>query len=345
MPDFFAPLSVLIIFILLKKKNISIFAWITLSIILIYSMISHFSHLLIGSVLIAIILILKYSGNRYLFSVKYKRILITACIIFSSWLILPGINTIVENKFILAKGSHVMFMAHLNQTGILKKFLDEKCDDDEFKDCVLCHYKDSLPTDLASFIWSEKQILQKCGGWINSKDEFNKIIIATLSEPKYLFLNIYKSLTYGLIQLTDNKIGSGLSGYNKGSAPYGLIEEKFPDELNDYLLSRENLWNGVKLKLETLNIFHLFLLFFSLYFVVLIFTTSLVSKLDSDTVFFLLFVIMGIVINSFTTAGLSSPYGRYQARVVWMLPFALAIILSKDYNTLIKTFRNKFPRH
>lgn len=300
-------------------------------------MISHLSHLLIGSSLILLVFLFKIFAKKSLYGIQARKLIFATIIVFSSWLVLPGINAIVENKFILSKGSHVMLMAHLNQTGILKEFLDEKCDDNEYQDCILCNYKDSLPRDLASFIWSDKQILQKCGGWIGSKDEFNKIITATLTEPKYLFLNIYKSITYGFIQLTDNRIGYGLGGYNEGSAPYGLVKDKFPHELNDYLFSRENLWNGVKLKLETLNLFYLVILFISLFFVLYIFTTSLKSKLNSNTIFFLLFVILAIVINSFITAGLNSPYGRFQARIVWLLPFALAILISKNYYIIIKT--------
>ncbi len=339
MPDFFAPISVLIIFVLIKKDNISIYTRITLSVILVYSMVSHLSHLLIGSSLIVLIVLLKLFAHKSFYDIQPRKLVFAAIIVFSSWLVLPGINAIIEKKFILAKGSHVMIMAHLNQTGILKKFLNENCNNDEFKDCVLCNYKDSLPIDLASFIWSDKQILQKSGGWIGSKKEYDRIINATLIKPKYLFLNIYRSFCYGLIQLTRNGIGQGLDAYNKGSAPYGQIHWHFHDELNNYLNSRQNLWNGIYLKLDTLNTFNLIILILSLFIVIYLFSTPISSKMDSNTITFLIFVIIAIIINSFITAGLNSPYGRFQARVVWLLPFAICVILSTHLNIIIKYFK------
>lgn len=232
MPDFFAPIAILIIFILLKGKNITWFSRLFLSLVLVYSLISHFSHMLIGSAIIFLILIIKLFDHHRFQEITYRKIITTFIVVFSVWIILPGINYLIEKKFIYSKGSHVFLISHLADTGILEKFLRENCSKEEFKDCKLCHYKDSLARDLASFIWAGK-VFENTGGWLNSKNEYNKIIKATLKSPKYLFMNIYKSFTYGLVQLTKNEIGQGLSAYNQGSAPYGQISWRFHDELNN----------------------------------------------------------------------------------------------------------------
>jgi len=52
---------------------------------------------------------------------------------------------------------------------------------------------------------------------------------------------------------------------------------------------------------------------------------------------------MSILINSFVTAGLNSPCERFQARVVWLLPLAIIIILIENYELIIKTIYNKRP--
>jgi hypothetical protein len=341
MPDFFAPISILIIFVLLKKEKISLSIRVVLYLILIYSLISHLSHLMIGSVLILLVVILKYTLKQRYFDIPVKRIINVLIIVCSSWIILPGINYLVEKKFILSKASHVFIMAHLNDTGILEKFLKENCSDKEFEGCKLCHYKDSLPNTLASFIWSTN-ILENTGGWLNSKEEYNKIIAATLKQPKYLFLNIFKSFNYGLIQLTKNEIGQGLSPYLKGSPPYGQINVRFHDELNNYLNSRQNKWKGGTLRMNTLNTFNLIILMSSLFIIIYLFATPVLSKLDSKTVTFLLFVILAIIINSFVTAGLNSPTERFQARVIWMLPLALIILVSKNFDLIIKAVNDSF---
>jgi len=335
-PDFFAPLSILTIFILLKKEELSLFTRVVLYLILIYSLVTHLSHLMICSVLILFVVFLKYTLKKRFDNIPIRRILYVSVIIFSGWIILPGINWLVEKKFIISKASHVILMAHLNDTGILEKFLKENCSSDEFKDCKLCNYKDSLPTTLAAFMWSAN-IVKNTGGWVNSKEEYKKIINATLKQPEYLFLNIYKSITYGLSQLTMNEIGLKLTPYLKGSPPYEQIKSRFPYELNNYLNSRQNKWKGANLKLNTLNIFQLFILILSLFIIIYLFTTPVLSKLDPKTVTFLLFVILAVIINSFVTAGLNSPTERFQARVIWMVPLALIILVSKNFDTIIKT--------
>jgi hypothetical protein len=340
MPDFFTPVFILVIFILLKRENYSWFTKVILCLILIYALITHFSHLLIASVLIGFVVILKFAVKRKFNDIALKNLLAVSIIIFSSWFVLAGINYKVEKKFILSKASHVFIMAHLDDTGILEKYLKENCSKIEYKDCKICQYKDSLTGDLGAFIWSGK-ILEKTGGWVNSKDDYNKIIKGTLTTPNYLFLNIFKSFNYGLIQLTKNQIGQGLTAYNQGSAPYQQIHWRFYDELTNYLNSRQNKWNGGNLKLDDLNLIHLVILILSLFIVIYLYTSSVLAKLESTTVLFLIFVIMAIVINSFITAGLNSPCERFQARVVWLLPFSLIILIYQNYNEIIKSIRNK----
>lgn len=339
MPDFFTPIEVLTIFIILINKKLTVPSLITLGIILIYSLITHFSHLMLGTILIAVILIIKVIMKERFRAISFRKILLTGAIILSGWLILPTINYLTEKEFVISKGSHVFLMAHLVDTGILEKFLKENCDNEEYADCKLCQYKDSLPVDLATFIWTGN-ILENTGGWSGSEREYNKIIRGTLKQPKYLLMNIYRSATYGFIQLTKNEIGQGLSAYNKGSAPYYNINMYYYNEMNNYINSRQNKWGGVNLKLDKLNSANLFLLILSLFAVILIFTSPLLRKINSITFFFLLFALAAIVLNSFITAGLNSPCERFQARIVWLLPLAVILILVKNHDILFRRDQN-----
>ncbi|MFW5819801.1 MAG: hypothetical protein ACOCWA_00820, partial [Bacteroidota bacterium] len=293
MPDFFAPLFMLSFFILIMGKKVSLHSQIILSIILLLSLLTHFSHIFIGTLLAILTIALKLGFKTRLEDLAAKRIIVVSSIVFSSWFILPAINYGVEKNFIFSKGSHVFLMAHLNDTGILEKFLDENCSREAFDGNKLCHYKDSLPTDLASFIWSG-QILEKTGGWENSAEDYNQIIYSTLKQPEYLLLNLYRSFTYGMIQLTRIDIGEGLTAYNEGSAPYGQIHWRFHDELNNYLNSRQNKWGGANLNFETLNVFHTLLIVLCLFIIILIFSSSLRLVLESRALIFLIFIIIAI---------------------------------------------------
>lgn len=343
MPDFLAPISIMVYFILLYRKSIPLTSKIILILILLFSLISHFSHLFLGLALVVISVITKLLMKDRIKEIAFRRIWFLATIILSALIIIPTINFFIEKKFTLSKGSHVFLMGHLVDTGILEQFLKENCTKPEFEYCKICYFKDSLPNDASSFIWTSG-IPEKTGGWEGSKQEYNKIINATLMQPKYLCANIYKSVSYGLIQLTDNEIGQGLSAYNEGSPPYGPIYDLFHNELSNYINARQNKWNGLNLSFDSLNIFQSILIIITLFIITLLFSGSIRLKIDRLTLYFLIFVIISIILNSMITAGLNTPYGRMQARVIWLLPLATIIVLIKNNNIFIKTVINNLRK-
>jgi len=341
MPDFFAPVLILTIFLLIYNPSINVKKIAIYSIILIYSLIVHFSHFIIASILIAIIAFTEYvlyrKRNSNLYIPSFTRICLILSLVLSAWILLPTINLITEKKFIFSKGSHAFLMAHLVDTGVLNKYLKQNCNSEEYRNCKLCQYKDSLPKDLAAFLWDSKSPFHKTGGWINSQEEYNKIIYGMLKKPKYLTLNIFKSFIYGCDQLFKNEIGQGLSAYNSGSAPYGQMEWRFPAELNNYSNARQNIWNGASLNLQTLNLYHLLLNILSVFSLLVLFYTSLWKRIEKMPLKFLTFAVISIVVNAFVMAGLNAPCERFQARVVWLLPFALFILVVTNIGS-IKSF-------
>lgn len=335
MPDFFTPIIIigfiLILFVKNSKKNLLVSSIITL-----FAITTHFSHLLIYTslaVVAAIYFLIKKQTQLK------KGLYINLAIAGISWFTIPTINYIVEDNFVSSKGSHVFLMSHLCGTGILEDFLKQKCDTDEYKDCKICEFKDQLPRDPATFIWST-EIVEQCGGWEGSKEEFEKVIAGTLKDPNFLALNIFRSTTYGLAQLTHNKVGEGLTPYIEHSAPYGQIHWRFNNEINDYLMSKQNAWGGQNLRFDLINALQSLLLFICL--VVLLIILNLRQKIETNLLFILLIILAGIIINSFITAGLNTAYPRYQARVVWLLPLTLILLVGKERNLFIQAIKKTF---
>lgn len=332
MADFFTPLAILSIFLLLKSDEIHAVKKSIIILILLYSLVVHFSHLLIIGLLVGTCMIIelyKYRNDKLILKSRMKKYPQLILILTAAFLLLPTINYILEKKFISAKSSHSFLMAHLADAGILEKFLKEKCGSEEYKDCKLCYYQDSIPRDLGAFLWDEHGVFMKTGGWLESKKEYNKIIRGTLTDPKFLMLNLYESLRYGFKQLLKNEIGVGLAPRNEGSAPYGQIHWRFHGDLDNYLNSRQNKSDGAELDLKTLNIIHRSLLIISLLTLVYLFAGPWRKKVGKNLSFFVLFVLSAIVINSLVTAGLNSPNDRFQARVVWLLVFAMLMVVFK----------------
>lgn len=336
MPDFFTPLLIISLFLLIFNVNLSRKKTIIFSILIVFYALTHYSHLLIGPLLVFSLLIIriinKHKSNYK--KIALKRYILPLMLSCSPWIIIPVTNYSYGNGFVVSGASHVFLMANINEKGILKPFLDENCEKKPYKDCKLCEQKDILPKDVASFICSDK-ILKNQDEWLASKEDYNKIINGTFSNGKYLLDHLYISVFYGFSQLMQNRIGEGLGSYQESTLYW-----RFEHEYNSYHNSRQNIWNVGVINFDTINMLQRLLLIVSFLFFVISFFSQLYQKLTFTNTVFIIAIISGIIINAFITANLSAVYSRLQARVIWLFPLAIIILFLNHYQE-IKDFLGK----
>lgn len=338
MPDIFAPILTLSLFLILVVKNFNIAKTIFLCLLIVFSEAVHFSHMITATVFILTLLTIKLIWKNNLFQISLKRLGLIAVLVLSVWIVVPSINVAFGSGFTLSKGSHVFLLAHLNRKGVLKEFLEEHCGERDYKSIKLCELKDKLPNNVADFIWNDDYNMTQ-GGWEYSKEEFDFIKSEIISDPKYIWNNISGSIMYGAIQLCYNKIGEGYSPLGKNTAPYIAIDRFFNDELNNYVNSKQIKWKGLELKFKLLTQIQWLILFISMFMVIYLFASGMYLSIDSASLFFLYFIVVCIIINSLVTAGLSEPYSRYSSRMIWLFPLSIIIIISNNWNS-IKGFIN-----
>jgi len=338
MPDFLTPLLFLSLFVLYYYKNLGKVKTIVLVLFTIFCLISHFSHLIIASAFAMVVVLHNFICQRKFDQLKisWRRAILISMVAFSGWLILPTVNFAITGEFYNSKSSHAFFMASMADKGILKIFLRDNCNKPEFSDCVLCDYKDRIPGEVGVFLWEEgdSTAFKMSGGFVDSKKEYNKIIKASLLNPKYAAQHIYKATAYGLIQLLDNDIGSGMGPYRENSSPGHLMNKRYPSEMNMYLNSKQNKFAGYGLNLPLINEMNLKILMFCMILLIYVYSSPNKKSYQENTLFFVSFMIIGIVINSFVTAGLSAPYARYQARVVWIMELSIIIFIIKNWDSI-----------
>lgn len=329
MPDYTTPFVILILFILLCNDRLTIFIKTILTLVLVYSFMAHLSHLLLGISFILFSIIYFLAKRRTMQFAFLKRLIYCNVIVLMSWAMLSIINKVIDKEFSISKGSHVFLMAHLNDCGILQKFLCDHCQDENWCNHPLCEYKDSLPNDAAGFIWNGG-IIDSCGGWKNSQPAFSRILSANISEPRYLVMNLYKFTQYGLVQLGQNEVGHGLTSY-LNTTPQEQIEKWFPLELNNYQNSRQNRWNGQTLRFEWVNLCQQMLIIISCIILsITLLNHTIAVQINERIKLLLLFILLGILMNAMITGGLNSPYGRLQARVIWLLPFGTLLLMFSE---------------
>ena len=219
------------------------------------------------------------------------------------------------NSFRPSAGSHVFFMARMAENGVLDKFLQEYCPVEHYN---LCNYQGRTGDQAIGFIWSGDGPLAQSGGWDKVQKEYNTIIFRSLTRPKYLALQIYKSIEGTLRQLP--QFTFIVANVSTSSPTYYAIEEHFPLEVKELRTSGQltnmfvpivPFFNGLILIFTTL----------SLVVVIALFNKREKNAATLNWNFALVIVLIFLGINAFISATFSTVAERLQSRLFWLLPF------------------------
>jgi hypothetical protein len=326
MPDLFIFTSIGCFILLSLSPSLTKIQKTLLVLIAIFSISTHFSHLLICTLILVSLIGLKLARKQ---SYKTVKTSILAILLGSSLVLSISINYALDKSIVLSKGGHVFLIGRMLDNGVLQSYLDDKCSSEDYS---LCQYKDSLPADSRAFLWSDTSPVNLDGGWLATSDSYTKILRGILTSPKHLSQFIFTSATSSISQLFQNDIGSGLEStwYAKpGSPPYGAVKEFFPHEMNQYLQSRQNnnLW-GQGLKFNTLNTINFVLLLASIFIIYLGMVVKKNRKLlHPNLMLASTIVLAGIIFNAVVIASLANVYDRLQSRISWVIVLIAILII------------------
>lgn len=310
MPDVFTSIGLLSV-VLILKGNYENRKLIIFYLIFFISVGMHMSHVLLFSLIIILIFIF----SKLFFKIDERR---NANKQLLSMLIL-SIAAIITMGSALSKSKHVFFMGSMVEQGILKQYLDENCNNSSYK---LCTYKDSLPNNFNEFVWNKNSPLYKIG-WKESKKEFNQIITATLTQPKYIVLHIKQSLKMSFRQLLHFGIGDGNGVFLNGTLLFERISKYFPQEVNQYTHSKQS-----KSELNVVTPFNFFFPFFLLTTIICFLILLVIRKLSFKSPMNLLcFSFISLILLSAWDCGTFSMVAdRFGSKLIWLIPFLFMLV-------------------
>lgn len=327
MPDIFTVVTLGAIVMLLFSKKHSLIENIIFSVILAFSMNTHFSNYLIAIGTIALLFLF---GRKKLFAQKEISFRLPVLITIVAMMIGSLTNFIIGDTFKMSPNSHVFLMGKMLDNGILKSYLDENC---ATKKYALCDCKNNLPETSRNLLWDAESPLQKNGAWKNSEAEYNSILLGIATSPKHLSLFVFNSVNSSVTQLFQNEVGSGVVSpwyAEPTSPPYQAVAKYFPLEFSQYKQSRQNvnLWNQ-GLDLSLINYINFFLLIIAAIALLRIFIfTDKRLQYSTEAQLVIWTLLIGIVLNAIVTSSLANVYDRLQARVSWSLVFCLLILFT-----------------
>jgi hypothetical protein len=330
MPDIFTPAMVLGVIIFMISEKISVLQYILYLLLITLFLTSHLTILLLLFFLIVPVLAFLYLKNKpkEIISRMIRRCYALFATGMVAILILCTYNYAQGLGFKLSHTTNMMLTAKFCNTGLLKRYLDDKCKTGS--ECVLCQYKDSLPGSSDEFLWSDhsplynyKHPVSLDEPWLKAEVAYAPIVKDILSTPAYYPKLIKDAVKYTWDQMISIKISTGKIPFGVNSAPYYPYRDRFPNDLNQFFNSLQNKGNlhfGVFEIFNRLSvILSLILILIGIFYVkpdfVLWFTTAIIA--------------LSLLENAFITSVLSVVEDRYQSRIVWLLPLLAIVFLFK----------------
>ncbi len=326
MPDVWVGMMVLALALLWAYEDrMSIWTKLAMLAIMIYSVVVHASHFaILGAVTVFFAVLWMLKLHRAESPVRKLAMPTIALVCGMIGMVAWTLAVTVGHG---AKVMHRPFIAaHLTELGPGTNYLKESCPESSF---ALCDFKDNLPVYWIDFLFDESPETGVFGAaspeqrLAISEEEVSFALQTLLAEP---VATISGLLTHGLMQLWTIEI------YD---VPVSYTQEKFlvdhaPADVVEFVKSTR-LYNSPELAvtiernteiLAGLSVVMLAALLFL--------RIRRGTPADSQTVamdYVIIVLIAGVVLNALICGILASPYGRFQARIIWVLPLVASLIL------------------
>jgi hypothetical protein len=321
MPDVFSPVLMLGVFLLaFCLRELAVWELLYVAILTAVAITAHFSHVPIAAGLILLGLCMRFVFVRDRLPFGWLSALVIAPFIVAVSCMVT-VNWVDTGKLGLARNTNVFFLAKWIGEGPALRYLQESCPDTGYE---LCAHLAALPgltqDDLK---WAPDSPFAKVGSFDELEPEARRIVSATLTA--YPLDIVEGALLDTGRQLLHGATGDGLSA-DFAAIVAEAVRPVFADgaDVADSLLQSRQ--GKGELPLQQFRLLHRGFLGIALAFVAwALFARG--RRLPGKLVLFAAFVATGLLVNAAVTGGLSGPYDRYFARVVWLVGFVALLTL------------------
>lgn len=323
MPDIFTAVLLLSILLYLFDNKAPLFHKGMYLLIIAVSTAVHNSHYLISLLLVGLLLFISlvFKRRHYI-----KRILVLGAICILNCLLLASLNYAKGFGFRMSSGSHVFLTAKFVETGIMKQYLDDSCGSKQLR---LCPYRDALPHTLSEYLWEDYSPLYSTGGWQGSETENSQIIHDVFTTPAYRSIFIKSTFVNTIRQIGAVDLPEKITSLDEHSSPYNFISLHLPNETIRYKNAKQ--YNN-QLSTYSWNYVYLLVLIIS----TIAATFCIQYRTDRKKILYIYTVaVMFILLNAFVTAAFSEVVGRFNYRVLWVIPATNIIIL---YQRIVQVY-------
>lgn len=237
-------------------------------------------------------------------------------------LMLLTANYIVAGRVAWTPGGLALSFGRMLQDGIVQRYLADHCPD---KRLQLCAHRHELPTDADVFFWSGKgSVFNNLGRFSGLGDEMSAIVVGSLREYPAWQLQLAAAAT--VHQLTRVATGEGV--INTIWHTYWAIKKFTPGAAAHMHAARQQ--RG-ELSFGTINRIHQPVALASMLLLLATALLGLRREPFTDLGLLAATATVALLANAFVCGVLSNPHDRYGARLVWIAPLVVMLLLCRLY--------------
>lgn len=310
MPDFFAPVVVLCLFLLgFGEQRLAREEAVAVALIGAVAIAVHLSHL---PTAIALVLLALLARRRWSPALR-AAVPVVAAILF-----LLVANWHAFGRIALSPHGAIFLLARLQEDGPAVWTMREHC---PAAGWYLCDFLDQLPMDSDRFLWNPDSPVPPVGS-VRLAPEAREVVVATLRDHPLAVLRA--ALGNWLEQLVLVRVGDTLDNLDLDQFVDQVLARGFPPH------ERLAFEVGAQMRGE---LEHLAAPFLKVHVPVLLASLPVIlagwwrlaRSRDWPRLGLVLCVLVGVMANALVAGALSKPHLRYQARIVWLLPLGAAL--------------------
>ncbi len=223
-------------------------------------------------------------------------------------------NYSLTHKIFVSRSGATFLTARLMGDGIVRDTLTDICPTTHLK---LCAYKDRLPPTADNFLWGPSSPFNSLGRFKDTETEYQ--IIASESLKRYPWRSLWTGLYQSARQFGMFRTGDGV--FPQESVLSQEFRDFMPKQMPDYLVARQQ--RGV-LRFVDVNVVHYTLAALSLVWLGFVLWGA-VRRGRWDRATLPAFIFLALLGNALVCGLFSGPHDRYQARLIWVVPFVLLL--------------------
>jgi hypothetical protein len=333
MPDVLLPAGAIAVYLLAFRPGaFRLWEKALLGLIVAFAIAGHMATLALMLAITAALLLWRLLAPRWMWPQPALRYPVLA--VGAGVLLILCANLLIAGRFTFTPGGENFLFGRLIETGIAKRYLADHCPDPRLR---ICSFRNELPDKGDDWLWDIESPLRRIGGWEKFAGEAQHIVLDSLLA--YPDLHLRAAVDGAVSQFFLLKSGDDITAWTWHT--HGMLETRAPQVFPSFRAARQQRTGFDFSRMNSLHVPVALGAVLSLPIIVLLSRGRRVRRSAGALALFVLLVLAG---NAVICGVLSNPHARYQSRLVWLAPLALAAALAGMRRPVLAGQRSQFRR-